>query len=536
MTIFAATERDNMNRAPRNLPVGIQDFKKLRQGGYVYVDKTQFVYELARLDRPYFLGRPRRFGKSLFLSTLKAYFEGEKDLFDGLAIAELEKDWKKYPVIYIDLNREGYNNPTSLEAALDFNLRQYEEKWGRNDDDISTCATRFAGLIKRMCEKAKERVVVLIDEYDKPLISTLDDISLNDEMRKTLKGFYGVMKAEDANLRFAMLTGVTKFSKVSVFSDLNQLIDISLDKNYSEICGISETELQQYFQPEIQALADDNNMTCDAAFAEMKKRYDGYHFAKVSEDMYNPFSVLNTFEKRSFSDYWYKTGTPSMLVRQLRQEKVDTRKLEGEITATESMIEDYRPGETTVIPLLYQSGYLTIKKYDRQNDRYYLGFPNEEVRYGFWKSLLPEYAPANLWLMNTFFAGDFTESLQNGDVEGFMTQIKAFFASIEYDRIPKAQKNENYFQLIFYLMFKLMGQFVRVEEKSAEGRADAVVWTEKAIYVFEFKMTDTAEAALKQIDDKGYLIPYSADHRPTVKIGVEFSMDTGTIQDWKDKK
>jgi len=518
------------------MPVGVQDFKKLRKGNNVYVDKTMFIHRLLQSDAPYFLGRPRRFGKSLLLSTLRYYFEGEKALFDGLAIAALEKVWKKYPVIYFDFNREGYTGLDALNAALDYNLCQYEEIWGRNNNEISTYSTRFAGLINRAKTKTGEKVVVLIDEYDKPLISTLDNMALNDEMRRTLKGFYGVLKAEDANLRFVLLTGVTKFSKVSIFSDLNQLNDLSMDKNYSGICGISEAELQQYFQPELQALAEANNMTPDEAFAKMKKLYDGYHFAKVSEDMYNPYSVLNTFDKLDFGEYWYETGTPTMLVRQLKQEKIDARKLEGEITATESMIQDYRPGETTVIPLLYQSGYLTIKNYEANRNRYFLGFPNEEVKYGFMKNLLPEYAPADLYLMSNFFAGDFIDSLHKGDVNGFMTQISAFFASIEYDLMPKKDRNERYFQMIFYLMFKLMGQYVRVEEKSSEGRADAVVWADSAIYVFEFKLggaKKTADDALQQIDDKGYSIPYTADHRPTIKIGVEFSVRSGKIKNWK---
>ncbi|MDR1814332.1 MAG: AAA family ATPase, partial [Tannerella sp.] len=276
----------------RKMPVGVQNFEKLRRGGYVYVDKTRYVYELACLDRPYFLGRPRRFGKSVFLSTLKAYFEGKKELFDGLAIAELEKEWKKYPVIYIDFNREGYIDINSLKSVLDYNLQQSEEIWGRNESEMATLSTRFAGLIKRAAEKAHERVVVLIDEYDKALISTLDNVALNDEMRTILKGFFGVLKAEDEHLRFVLLTGVTKFSKVSIFSDLNQLIDISFDSRYSGVCGISEAELLQNFQPEIQVLGDANGLTYDEAFAAMKKRYDGYHFARESEDMYNPYSVL----------------------------------------------------------------------------------------------------------------------------------------------------------------------------------------------------------------------------------------------------
>jgi hypothetical protein len=522
-----------MNIPARKMPVGILDFEDLRTNGYVYVDKSAYVHNLATMGKPYFLGRPRRFGKSLFLSTLKAFFEGRRELFDGLAIAELEKDWTEYPVIYIDFNRESYIDINSMYSSLDANLRIFEEIWGRDNAD-TTPAIRFSTLIKRAHEKSGKKVVVLVDEYDKALVSTLDKPELNQQYRDVFKGFYGVLKTEDAHLRFVMLTGVTKFSKVSIFSDLNQLVDISLDEKYSGICGISESELLQTFQPEIAALAEKREMSFDAAFAEMKKRYDGYHFAKVSEDIYNPFSVLNTFLKLDFGSYWYETGTPTILVKQIKDENLDARKFENDITASESEIKDYRPGETSVVPLLFQSGYLTIKNYDRLFDTYTLGFPNEEVRYGFMRNLLPAYAPANLWLMNNFYAGDFIRSLYNGDVEGFMKQLTAFYASIPYDAIKKDDRNEQHFQFIFYLLFKIMGQFVQTEVKSAEGCADAVVWAKDAIYVFEFKMdaNATAEDALRQIDDKNYTIPFIADHRKIVKIGVEFSVETGGVKRW----
>jgi hypothetical protein len=374
----------------RKLPIGIQDFEKLRSGNFVYVDKTQYVYQLAQLGVPYFLGRPRRFGKSLFLSTLKAYFEGKKELFEGLKITELEKEWKQYPVFYLDFNCESYIDLESFNAVLDSNLRQIEDIWEKDELD-TTPAIRFSGLIRRACKKSGKQVVVLIDEYDKPLISTMDNSSLNEDIRKILKGFYGVLKAEDACLKFVFLTGVTKFSKVSVFSDLNQLIDISLNENFAEICGISEDELLQNFQPEIQALANRRNLTCEQAFAELKKRYDGYHFAKVSADIYNPFSVLNTFGNLDFAYYWFATGTPTFLAKALQNQNYDIRKLEDDVYIAADSIMDYRVENQNLVPLLYQSGYLTIKGYKQDEDAFVLGFPNEEVKYGFLKELLPAF-------------------------------------------------------------------------------------------------------------------------------------------------
>jgi len=514
----------------RELPIGIQDFEKLRTNNCVYVDKTQYVYQLGRTSSPYFLGRPRRFGKSLFLSTLKAYFEGKKHLFEGLKIAELEKEWVKYPVIYLDFNRESYIDLESFNAVVDKNLRYLEEEWGKDKLD-KTLAIRFSGLIRRIYKKTGQRVVVLIDEYDKPLISTMDNSMLNEDIRKILKGFYGVLKAEDACLKFVFLTGVTKFSKVSVFSDLNQLADISLDENYAEICGISEEELLQNFQPEIQALAERRKMTCEQVFAELKKRYDGYHFAKESADIYNPFSVLSTFAKLDFAYYWFATGTPTFLAKTLRNQNYDIRKFEDDVLIEEPSIMDYRIENQNLIPLLYQTGYLTIKSYE--NNLYILGFPNEEVKYGFLKELLPAFVLTPI-ATGKFSVVEFMQQIRNGDIEGFMISLKAFFTAIPYDAIEQKHRDEQYYQHVFYLLFTLIGEFVQTEVKNNKGRADAVLKTADTIYVFEFKMDDnaTAEDALKQINSHDYAIPYTTDHRKLVKIGVEFSQTERGVKRW----
>jgi hypothetical protein len=516
----------------RKLPVGVQDFEKLRTEKYVYVDKTEYVYQLTRVNSPYFLGRPRRFGKSLFLSTLKAYFLGKKELFEGLAIAGLEKDWIEYPVLYFDFNVEGYTDLTSLHVAIDTNLRRLEQQWKKDEAD-TTPASRLFGLINRAYEKTNRKVVVLVDEYDKPLVNTLDNEDLNQSIRDTLKGFYGVLKSADANLRFVFLAGVTKFSQVSVFSDLNHLTDISLNEDFAGICGISETELTHYFQPEINVLADKNELSYEETLAELKKRYNGYNFSRKSEGMYNPFSLLNAFFSKDIRNYWFETGTPTFLVKMLKEGHFKIPNLENDVHINAGDITDYRAEWDNPIPVLYQSGYLTIKSYTREYNEYILGFPNEEVKYGFLKELLPAYAPQYA-VQQEFSASAFVKALRAGDIDGFMNNMRAFYASIPYDLMKNDTKDEQYYQFIFYLIVTLMGQFVQAEVKTAAGRADAVIKTADTIYVFEFKMANhgTAENALEQIDAKDYLIPYAADGRKLVKIGAEFSGKERGLSRW----
>ena len=524
-----------MDILSREMPVGIQDFEKLRSENCIYVDKTQYVYTLTRKSRPYFLGRPRRFGKSLFVSTLKAYFLGKKELFEGLAIAELEKDWIEYPVIYIDFNIGSSDCLNSVYEVLNTIFKDYESQWGITEI-ANTLSVRLSDLIKTAYAKSGKRVVVLVDEYDKALVNTMYDRKVNDELIGFFKGFYGVLKGMDYALRFIFLTGVTKFARVSVFSDLNQLTDISLDEKFAEICGISETELLEQFQPELHTLAKKTGKTYDETVAELKKRYDGYRFSKNGANMYNPFSLLKTFFHWDYNYYWFKTGTTTFLAKTLLYNNNDIREFgDDDVTIEISDLDEYRANETSLTPLLYQSGYLTIKSYIPKYDALVLGFPNEEVKYGFLKELLPAFAPPIL--SNRFSTSRFAKALEKGDVEDFMTQLTAFFASIPYDAIKKEHRDEQYYQHVFYLIFKLIGQFIETEEKSAQGRCDAVVKTADNIYVFEFKMDTnaTAEAALKQIDGNGYLIPYSADHRRLVKIGVEFNKDEKGIKRWLSK-
>jgi len=528
----------------RKLPIGIQDFEKLRNDNFVYVDKTQYVYQLAQQGAPYFLGRPRRFGKSLFLSTLKAYFEGKKELFEELKIAELEKDWIQYPVLYLDFNRESYSNIDFFNKALDTNLSIHEKKWGK-DETETTSASRLIGLIHRAYEKTGRNVVVLIDEYDKPLISSMDNPTLNTDIRTILKGFYGVLKAEDACLKFVFLTGVTKFSKVSIFSDLNHLDDISLSERYAEICGITQQELKDNFEIELRQVAEKQNLSYEQILAEMKKRYDGYHFSTKTEGLYNPFSVLNTLNDFTFRHYWFATGTPTFLAKALRNQNYDIRKFEDDVIISADSIMDYQVENSNLTPLLYQTGYLTIKEYKKNKDAFVLGFPNEEVKYGFLKELLPAFVQDPIRTGN-FSVIEFMQQIENNDIDGFMTSLKAFFAAIPYDAIKQEHRDEQYYQHVFYLLFTLMGQFADTEVKNNKGRADAVVKTADSIYVFEFKLAPpsppeggdvqggvaTAEAALAQINSKDYAIPYTADHRKIVKIGVEFSQTERGVKRW----
>jgi hypothetical protein len=479
---------------------------------------------------PYFLGRPRRFGKSLFLSTLKAYFLGKKELFDGLAIAGLEKEWLEYPMFHIDMNEESFTDLHSLHAALDTNLKRLEHQWGKDETD-TTPASRLSGLIRRACEKSGRKVVVLVDEYDKPLVNTLSSEEVNSAMRETLKGFYGVLKSADAFLRFVMLTGVTKFSKVSVFSDLNHLVDISMDKEYAGICGISEAELTACFQPEIAALASETGKSRDEVIAGLKKSYDGYHFCENTVGMYNPFSLLNTFSRRVFRNYWFETGTPTFLVKMLKNIDFDISSLEGDVKIPVQSVSDYRAGSRNPVPLLYQSGYLTIKGYDALFNEYILGFPNEEVKYGFLNELLPAYMPEKDTL-GEFYSANFIRDLLSGSVESFMHRLSAFFAGIPYDL---NNKEEKHYQTVFFIFFRLMGQFIEAEQHSATGRADAVVVTADTVFAFEFKLSEnaTAEEALAQIDDRGYLKPYAASGKKLVKVGVEFGKEERGIKRWK---
>lgn len=379
--------------ANRNLPIGIQTFEELREKNYIYIDKTSFIDKLVNSGKPYFLSRPRRFGKSLFLSTLKSYFEGRKDLFEGLAISKTETEWKKYPVFYFDFNVGDFTTEEMIRASLGLKLDVYEKIYGIRNEKAVSLADRFSNLLQQAHEKTGLQAVVLVDEYDKPLLNAVGNQELVDDFRKILKTFYGVLKGEDAHIQFIFITGVTRFDKVSIFSDLNNLNDISLSKNYSAICGITQEELETDFVPEIENMSCDNGLSKDQCLARLKKNYDGYHFSQdVQTDIYNPFSLMNAFYNNDFGSYWFATGTPTFLTKMMLNSNFDYSSLENGIEVGMRSLENYRLTSTEPLPMLYQTGYITIKSYDSEFRSFILGVPNEEVKYGLYERLLPLYA------------------------------------------------------------------------------------------------------------------------------------------------
>ena len=506
-------------------PIGIQDFVKLRQGGFAYVDKTKFVYKLADEGSYYFLSRPRRFGKSLFLSTLEAYFLGRKELFEGLAIYDMEKEWKSHPIFYIDLNTANFRDENSLYEVLNSHVSVWEEMYGAREYE-TTLALRFKGVIARAAEKEGRGVVILIDEYDKPILQTLRNQELQEKHRSLLKSFYSVLKTQDRYIRFAFITGVTKFGKVSVFSDLNNLMDISMDQRYISICGMTQNELLYNFREGIEQLGEAYGDTEEETLNKLKIRYDGYHFEEDTVGIYNPFSVLNTLAKLRYKDYWFETGTPTFLVDLLKMHNyrlldITREKVSGDvINSIDSM-------STNPIPVIYQSGYLTIKGYDERFKKYRLGFPNKEVEEGFLNFLLPLYTSAGN--NSPFMVDEFVQDVESGNPERFMRRMKAFFADTSYQVVGDA---ELYFQNAMYLVFKIMGFYTQVERPTSDGRIDAIIQTPDYIYIIECKLDHTADEALRQINDSNYAAPFAMDKRRIYKIGVNFSSQTRGVEQW----
>ena len=506
-------------------PVGIQNFESLRKDGFFYVDKTALMYRLVTTGRYYFLSRPRRFGKSLLISTLEAYFQGKRELFDGLAVASLEKEWKRYPVIHLDLNAKKFDGPEDLIRLIDRQLLVLEEEYGKVKTD-ETIDDRFVSLIRNMNGRTGERVVILVDEYDKPLLQAIGNDALQNEYRAILKAFYGVLKSMDGYIRFALLTGVTKFGKVSVFSDLNNLMDISMREEYADICGVSEAELLRDFDEDIRALALNNGQTYEQACAQLKEDYDGYHFCPDSPGIYNPFSLLNTFAKGRYGSYWFETGTPTYLVELLRKSDYDLEQMSREETDSETL-DSIFTGDNP-IPVIYQSGYLTIKKYDKEFGLYTLGFPNREVEEGFLKFLMPYYAKSDR-TRSGFEIKRFVDDVRKGDIDGFMERLQGFLADCPYEM---ARDVELHYQNVLFIVFRLAGLYTRVEYHTSRGRIDMVVQTADYVYVMEFKLDGSAEQALQQIEEKQYALPFAADARKVFRIGVNFSSETRNIDRW----
>ena len=507
-------------------PIGIQNFEDLRSNGYLYVDKTKYIYKLADEGKYYFLSRPRRFGKSLLISTIEAYFQGKKELFEGLAIQDEEKEWNSYPILHIDLNTADFREEGSLYTLLNSYVSQWENIYGTRNYE-TTLALRFKGIVERAAIKEGRNVVILIDEYDKPILQTLRNPELQEKHRNQLKAFYSVLKTQDKYIKFAFITGITKFGKVSVFSDLNNLNDISMDNRYVAICGITEKELTTYFKQGIEELAEAYGDTTEDTITKLREKYDGYHFKNNSVGIFNPYSVLNTVAKLEYYDYWFETGTPTFLVDLLKMHNYNLQNLTNERVSSD-VINSVDSMSTNPIPVIYQSGYLTIKGYDERFKKYLLGFPNKEVEEGFINFLLPLYSSAGS--SSPFMVDEFVRDVEAGKPEQFMQRMKSFFADTSYQVVGNA---ELYFQNAMYLVFKMMGFYTQVERPTSDGRIDAVIQTPGYIYIIECKLDRSAEEALKQIETNGYEAPFIMDKRKLYKIGINFSSQTRGVESWK---
>ena len=509
-------------------PVGVQSFEKIRKGGYIYVDKTEIIWKLINSGDIFFLSRPRRFGKSLLLSTIESYFKGQRDLFEGLAIAEYEKEWRKYPILHLDLNAGTYGHVDELKAILSDFVAANATKYGISDDPDNPLPLRFSKLIQGISTKCGHNVVILIDEYDKPLLNSIACKDVSADMQGLLKAFYGALKSCDGYIKFAMLTGVAHFSKVSVFSDLNNLNDISLNAQYSAICGITGNELDKYFTTSIKSLAEIRHEPFDRTKQLLKERYDGYHFGapQHTEAIYNPFSILTCFYEKRFRDLWFETGTSSLLIKPAIAKGFNVVNADDDIIAYESDLMGANMPESSPIAVLYQTGYLTIKHYNERFERYTLGFPNTEVKRGFSQVAFLAYGNDN---QSEFGIQNFIADLEAGKVDGFIERLKALMSKNPYEQAANAEAT--YHNLIF-LLFTLLGYYADSESHMSHGRSDLVVKTRSHIYIFEFKLDESAESALRQINERKYIAPYKSDGRDIVKVAVNFSTKERNINDW----
>ena len=530
-----------------NYPIGIQDFASIINDGFVYVDKTNMVYELTKDKGVYSLSRPRRFGKSLLVSTIKYYFEGRHDLFKGLKIESLEKKWETYPVFEIDFNGSNYTEADALEQTLNGYLVKWEQQYGVKPATDQP-GRRLADVLHQAHVQTGKTCVVLVDEYDKPMLDAMDtglktrvgdnEMLIEDHNRETLKAFYSVFKLADADLRFVFLTGVTKFAQVSVFSGFNNAQDISMSPRFDAICGITTEELNSVFAPAIEELANANAVSVAETKSQLKQRYDGYHFSKGMTDIYNPFSLLNTFKSEDARDYWFASGTPSYLMRLLAHSNENIQDIIARSYEAQEFV-DYRASVEAPVPMIYQSGYLTIKGYNREDEEYKLDFPNHEVASGFLAILASGYfhtpTEPNSW------ANKLKKALHHGKPEDFRNLLDDFLASIPYSvRESNSEKShERQFQYTVYLIMRLIGSCrntVYHEKATSKGRADCVIETPRYVYIFEYKLDRPAAEAMAQISDRGYAEPYAHDGRPVYAIACSFSSETGTISDWMVKQ
>ena len=533
----------------RKLPLGFQDFEDLRRRNNLYVDKTPYLAKLVSRYKAFLLCRPHRFGKSLFLSTLRAYFEGKKELFAGLYIEQAEatiarqqnrEPWEKHPVLHLELNAEYFSSLAVLENCLATHLAKWEKKYGE-DGVAVTPAGRFRAVVQRAYEQTGKQVVILIDEYDKPLLETVLDEALNDAIRSQLKSFFEVLKQCDRYICFALLTGVTKFSKINLFSGANQLMDISLSDEYAAICGFTEQELEQHLTPEIEALAAAQKSSVEKTLETLKKKYDGYCFASSGEHVYNPFSLLNVLAKKNYGYYWFETATPTYLVNYIKRKQEFIPEFDKDLSIGVNAVQDFRYNDDdAIVPLLFQSGYLTIKKYLTSANLLRLGYPNEEVRFGFLEELIPHYSSRLTRTNIEPTIWNLYEWLNSGNLVDTMKLVEEVLAGILYGNIPNNETGrplrEQYYQSVLYAVFRLLGLHAQSEVVCASGRIDMIVSTRKHIYLFEFKVTTegSAEDAIAQIKERGYLKKIRATKRPIHLVGVSFDEKSRNVKEWKE--
>lgn len=519
----------------RRYPIGIQTFSEIIRGGYVYVDKTDQMWRLAHYAKFIFLSRPRRFGKSLLTSTLESYFKGERKLFEGLKIMEMEQEWEQYPVFRLDLSSAKHMPPAQIRQELENILAPYEKIYGENPKE-TTPGMRLGGLLDRACEQTGKQVAVLIDEYDAPLLDVLHEDERLKEVREVMQEFYQRLKKQEAKIKFCFITGVTKFSQLSIFSTINNLKNVTMLPAFSAICGITEQEVRRDLAEDIEAMAKVYDCSPDEMFQKIKERYDGYHFASVSEDIYNPYSLLNALGDQQLENYWFASGTPTFLIHQLLHFRTDVVSLDR-LEVPSSAFDQPTENMHDALPLLYQSGYLTIKSYDRDLQAYTLSIPNQEVRIGYTRGLLPIYTGLNDADVQMGFAAKFWKALRQGDADLAMREMKSYMAGIPYvegfkQKLAEAATAEGFYEYTLYLIFSMLNVYVRTQVKVAGGRVDMVVWMPDTTYVFELKVNGTAQEALEQIGTKDYALPYKTEGRKVIKIGVKFDSKTRIPEEW----
>ena len=510
-------------------PIGIQTFERIRKEDKLYIDKTEYIYRMAHTSGTYFfLGRPRRFGKSLLVTTMQSYFEGKKELFKGLAIEKLEKEWTEYPVLHFDMSGGKHMEKEQLEEYLHYRLQEEEKKWGITKP-VKGANNRLIDLINTAYEKSGKQVVVLIDEYDAPMLDVVHEKEQLDMLRNMMRNFYSPLKYSEAKLRFVFLTGITKFSQVSIFSELNNIINISMNDEYAGICGITKEELLTQMSEDIDELAKSQDLTREETIAELKENYDGYHFSAKSPDVYNPFSLLNCFSTREFGAYWFSSGTPTYLIKMMRKFKVMPTNI-SRMYAKSSAFDAPTENMTAITPLLYQSGYLTIKGYDKFSKLYTLDLPNKEIKVGLFESLLPNYLEGMFAQNGDVAIAQMSVLIRQDNMDGALQLLQTFLGTVPYCNVTNY---EGHYQQMLYIIFSLLtGYVVDVEVHTPKGRLDIVMLTHTRLYIIELKLNKNAQAALQQINLKNYAQRFALCGKPVSKVGINFDSSTGNIEDW----